>query len=276
MPIRLIALDMDGTLMDSSHVRVSRRNREAIARCLQQGVEIVLSSGRPMSMLRDVGLELGARYAISSNGGAVWDLGENREIADRAIPPERAGAVMAVLLRHHIPLEVYCDGRIHVDASWRLDGYGKLPREFLEQRTARNVVDPDLAQAMAGKKVEKFNADNVPRPVFDAIMADLADYREGLAVNYIACYDNIEISRADATKGSALADLCRTLGLEAGEVMALGDSDNDVSMLAWAGLSVAMGNSEPAALAAARYRTGTNEDSGVAQALERYVLGDPI
>ena len=273
MGIRLIALDMDGTLMDESHVTVGPRNRAALARCARLGVELVLASGRPLALMEETARELGVRYAISANGGAVWDLKEGRRLASRAIPPEQAEEILHILTDYPIPVEVYCQGRACVDpATWRLEGYEKQPKSFLAFRAARNAECGDLRRATAGRQVEKFNVDNLPQIYLEPILKRLEPLRSGITVNYIACYDNLEISRADATKGAALADLCAELGIGAEEVMAFGDSDNDADMLAWAGWSFAMANGEPAALAAARYRTASNAEEGVALAVERYVL----
>ena len=272
MELSLIALDMDGTLMDDSHIQVSPRNRSALERCALAGIELVLASGRPLALMVETARSLGVRYVISANGAAIWDLKQDRRMMDRAIPPEQAGPILSILTSYPIPAEAYSGGRAHVDArTWKLEGYAKQPGEFLSYRAARNAVEPDLCRALYGKAVEKFNVDNLPRATCDAILAQLAPYRAGLAINYIACYDNLEISRADATKGAALSWLCDTLGVPPSRVMAFGDSDNDADMLRWAGWSFAMGNAEPAALAAARYQTASNTQDGVAQAIERYV-----
>jgi len=271
MAVKLIALDMDGTLMDASHIHVSPRNRAALAQCAARGIHIVLASGRPLALMTDTARALGCvRYAISANGGAVWDLAENHSLFRRAIPPEQAKAILAILTSYPIAAEAYWGGRSHVDRhTWKLEGYEQQPAAFLRFRAERNVFEDDLNLALAGQAVEKFNVDNLPHHIRDEILQRLAPYQDNLAVNFIACYDNLEISRADATKGAALACLCDSLDIAAGEVMAFGDSDNDADMLRWAGRSYAMANGEPAALAAAKAVTASNGEDGVAVALEQ-------
>ena len=83
---------------------------------------------------------------------------------------------------------------------------------------------------------------------------------------------NIEINIRDANKGEALRFLCRRLGIDIRDSMAFGDGSNDLSMIQAAGIGVAMGNADPAALAAADYITGTNDNDGVAEAIERFCL----
>lgn len=275
MAVRLIALDMDGTLMDESHIHVSARNIRALQGAAALGIHIVLASGRPLALMTDTARELGCvRYVISANGGAVWDLAENRRIVSRAIEPAQAAEILRVLTEYPIAAEAYCAGKAHVDRrTWRLDRYEKQPPAFLAFRAARNETVEDLAAAVAGRPVEKFNVDGLPRPMAEEILARLEPIRAGLAVNYIACYDNLEISRSDATKGAALSSLCGRLGIGPEEVMAFGDSDNDVDMLSWAGASFAMKNGEPAAHAAARYQALSNGEDGVAVEVERLLPG---
>lgn len=274
MAVKLIALDMDGTLMDESHMGVSEENKNALLRAAQQGIHIVLASGRPLALMVDTARALGCvRYLISSNGGNVWDLQEERSLAVRAISAPQAANILSVLTDYPIATEVYCQGKAHVDAhTWTLDQYDKLPPSFLAFRAQCNTAVEDLNLHMAGKDVEKFNVDGITPQVRDAILARLEPLRHGLAVNYIPCYDNLEISRRDATKGTALAALCGVLDIPATAVMAVGDSANDVDMLTWATYSVAMDNGAPAAKAAAQYGTGPFYESGVAQAVERFVF----
>ncbi len=201
MNIKLIALDVDGTLVDSSHIYISERNKLALRRCAEQGVEIVLASGRPMALIEPVAKELGnVKYAISANGSAVWDRHSHERIVSREISPDIAEKILSVVLKYPIALEVYCEGRAWVDHNWTVERFEKMPQQFLQMRNEYNRHCNDLYKEVSGKTVEKFNVDGMPRVMFDEIMEQLQPIRDELAIQYIECYDNMEINHRLATK----------------------------------------------------------------------------
>lgn len=176
------------------------------------------------------------------------------------------------MLKYPIALEVYCEGRAWVDHNWTVERFEKMPQQFLQMRNEYNRHCNDLYKEVSGKTVEKFNVDGMPRVMFDEIMEQLQPIRDELAIQYIECYDNMEINHRLATKGEALKGLCNLLGVEPFEVMAFGDSENDVSMLKYAGESYAMGNGEQAALESAKYIAKKNTEDGIAKAIEKDLL----
>ncbi|MEL7609101.1 MAG: Cof-type HAD-IIB family hydrolase [Bacillota bacterium] len=274
MGVKLIAVDMDGTLMDNSHIAVSGRNKAALREAAEQGIHIVLASGRPLALMTDTAAELACvRYVITANGACVWDLKNDIRLADRSIPEEQTRRILDILTDYPIAAEVYCGGRTYVDRrTWRFDRYVKHPPEFLAFRAERNMVADDLKAAVTGLRAEKFNVDGISPEQMEAILARLSPFGDSLTINFIACYDNLEICRRDATKGNALKALCQALGIARDEVMAFGDSDNDADMLGWAEWSFFMSGGEAAAEAAARYQTEANTKDGIALAIEKHLF----
>lgn len=272
MDIRLIALDIDGTLADDSHIRISERNKTALRTCAGQGMQIVLASGRPMAMMRPVAEELGCvRYVISANGSAVWDLQKEEMLISREIEPELSERILKILLDYPVAAEVYCDGHACVEEGWGLEHYEKQPSAFLEMRKRHNRVCRNLYQEIAGKAVEKFNVDDMPHDILQQVLERLEPVRENLAIHFNQCYDNLEIGSREATKGTALRELCERLKIKPCQVMAFGDSANDVTMLEYAGESFAMASGEAPARKAAKYVAKANVEDGVAEALETYL-----
>jgi Cof subfamily protein (haloacid dehalogenase superfamily) len=272
MSIRLIALDLDGTLMDADHVTVSPRNLAAIRAAAERGVEILLASGRPLSLMAEVAKTLGCvRYAIAANGASVADLGTGAVLDDRSIDEATTAALLSLFSEYPVPVEFYCEGYPYVDGRWSAERYMKQPPAFMALRAAHNVPVDDLAAALRGRRAQKVNIDGISVPMRDEVLLRMAHLKD-LTHTYVSFYDNLEINRADATKGEALSQFCARRGIAPGEVMAFGDGDNDVRMLAWAGWSFAMENGDPRARAAARYTAPDHRESGVAQAIERYVL----
>ena len=171
------------------------------------------------------------------------------------------------VLRPYGPLvEVYCGSRIYVER-------GELERrppvsgfDFLRFRYDDRV--DGLEAALGERTVEKLDVDFIPDlGALEAIRTGLAALG-GLNVLAYPRHLQMEISRAGATKSWGIQALCAHLGIEAREVLALGDSDNDLDLLSWAGCSVAMANGSPLARQAAGMVTAANDEGGVARAVE--------
>lgn len=278
MAIKLIALDMDGTLVDSTHVHISDNNIDALKACMDAGIHVVFATGRPKNLMEPLAKKLGIRYAITANGSGVWDIIEEKMLIGRTIPPKWGDKILMLLGSiEGMPLEVYYDGASHVDSrTWDFSNYVLQPRSFLDEREKYNVFHDDLMADALGKEVEKFNIDGMPRKLFDWTVEELKrltdeegmNIADQLAINYNAKYENLEISRLDAIKGDALADLCRMLGICSQEVMAFGDSDNDLSMLEFAGESYAVANASASVKEMCKHLTLSNDEDGVAVAIK--------
>ncbi|MEA4933650.1 MAG: Cof-type HAD-IIB family hydrolase [Lawsonibacter sp.] len=271
--VRLIALDLDGTLMEDDHLTISERNCRAIRAVAAQGVQVVLASGRARSMMEDVAETLGCvHWMITSNGAVVVDRGNGAVLRRAEIPADRGAQVLCLFLKYPLPIEVYCGGHVYVKrGSWSMKGYTKQPPAFLQMRKTLNREVDDLSKELAGRAVEKFNVDGIDVDSRDEILTGISGMSD-LTYTYVSAYDNLEINHCHATKGEALRGLCKVLRIPQQAVMAFGDSSNDVQMLCWAGWPFAMGNAAPEARQAARFRTGTNTQSGVAQVLETCFL----
>lgn len=273
MPIKLIAMDMDGTLLDDDHAAVPRRNIDALRAASAMGVKLALASGRTWSLMVGAQEQLGVLdYAILANGAAVRDLAAGKSIYENTIPNALALAITEVLHREGLAFEVYCDGQGYVRASDREKIMGEsLSPAFAQFFDAHTVYPETIAQALAGRGVEKFDVLYVPDAKRQAVRAAVEAL--GPVALTQALQHNMEFNAVAVNKGAALQALAKHLGLSAGEVMAFGDAENDLEMLSWAGWSFAMENATAEAKAAARHLTGRNSDSGVAQAVEKYVLG---
>ncbi|WP_251446844.1 HAD family hydrolase [Vermiculatibacterium agrestimuris] len=271
MSIKLIAMDMDGTLLDADHVTVPARNVAALRAAADRGVKLALASGRTWSLLTGAAEQLGVLdYALVANGAAVRDIAAGKSIYQRPMPNAQALKIIDFLHAENIPFEVYCDGQNYVRAGDKL-----LVREnnissytaFFESRTC---FPEALAPALAGRDVEKFNLFYVAREKRERVEAWVkatgpVEISNGFELN-------MEFAAGGVSKGAALQALAAHLGLGAEEIMAFGDAGNDLEMLSWAGYSFAMENGTEEARAAARYLAPANVDAGVGQMVERYVL----
>lgn len=272
MPIKLIALDMDGTLLSSDHVTVSARNLSALKAAADLGVKIAVASGRSWSLVREIVEHLGCvSYAVTANGANIRDVKTGATLGQTGMDREQSKAIVRILHKYHLSYELYIDSETYVERS---DAEGVraigFPPEFIDVfLRAVYLTDDMLAEIDKGtpEKFDIFYVDRLQRP---NVLAELK--ATGPFAQADALADNLELSALAANKGAALSALCAKLGIAAEEVMAFGDADNDPEMLAWAGWSFAMANGTERAKAAAKYLAPANTESGVGQMVEKYIL----
>lgn len=270
--IRLICLDMDGTLLDDDHATVPPRNVAALRAASERGAAVAIASGRAWALLQGVHAQIGVtRYAVLSNGAAVLDIASGEWIYRRPMDPSARRTILTLLLDWGLPFEVYCEGENYIqhDRTEQVVGSALSPEFSQVLRTCSHFPE-DLNAALEGKDVEKIHIFHVPperrQELLDAVAAC-----GPLAVT-TSFGENMELTAPGVNKGSAVQALCARLGLAPEQVMAFGDAGNDLELLRWAGWSFAMGNASDEAKAAARYVTGSNTEAGVAMAVERYFL----
>ncbi|OUN14092.1 Cof-type HAD-IIB family hydrolase [Flavonifractor sp. An91] len=270
--IRLICLDMDGTLLDDDHATVPPRNVAALRAAAERGAAVTIASGRAWSLLRAVDAQIGVtRYAVLSNGAAVLDVATGEWIYRRPMDPAARRTILTLLLDWGLPFEVYCEGENYIQADRTEQVVGSaLSPEFAQVLRSVSHFPEDLNAALEGKAVEKIHIFRVP-PERRQELLDVVEDCGPLAVT-TSFGENMELTAPGVNKGSAVQALCEKLGLEPDQVMAFGDAGNDLELLAWAGWSFAMANASAEARAAARYLTGTNREGGVGMAVEQYLL----
>lgn len=267
--IELVAIDMDGTLLDPAH-KLTARVKQAIAQARALGVHIVLTSGRPVPglapFLHELGIDGDDDYCIACNGGLVQRIGPRETVVeyplsfDDFVYCEQVAREIGVHFQALDAQRMYTpnqDISIYTVADSHLS---RMPLSY------RRVADMD-----PGMSFIKLMMIDEP-DVLDAAIARLpALLTERFAVLKSAPFF-LEVFDHRAGKGPSLQKLAEHLGIDHANVMAIGDQENDLTMLQYAGTSVAMGNAIDAVKAVARFETATNADEGVARAIERFVL----
>ncbi|MCO7470259.1 sugar-phosphatase [Stenotrophomonas maltophilia] len=267
--IELVAIDMDGTLLDPAH-KLTPRVKQAIAEARALGVHIVLTSGRPVPglapFLQELGIEGDDDYCIACNGGLVQRIGPRETVVeyplsfDDFVYCEQVAREIGVHFQALDAQRMYTpnqDISIYTVADSHLS---RMPLSY------RRVADMD-----PGMSFIKLMMIDEPE-VLDAAIARLPTaLTERFAVLKSAPFF-LEVFDRRAGKGPSLQKLAEHLGIDRANVMAIGDQENDLTMLQYAGTSVAMGNAIDAVKAVARFETATNSEDGVAQAIERFVL----
>jgi Cof subfamily protein (haloacid dehalogenase superfamily) len=272
--IRLIALDIDGTLLDSEG-RIPDANREAIARALGAGVEVALATGRRYDFARSIFEALPAPLTLIVSNGAIVKTRDGRTMMRSLLPREVARSVLAQVPEHRESAAVVFDrvreGQVVFEAiDWDHPRHARFyaaNRPFLSEiRPLEHCLTEDPIQVMfSGGCVEM-------RTLFDRLQRAADGFSVALTEYQHRDFSMVDVVTAGCSKGSALRAWSEQRGLERSEVMAMGDNLNDLQMLEFAGTAVLMGN----ALAELKARgwpvTGSNNEGGVAQAIDRYVL----
>ena len=274
LQIRIIALDLDGTLLDSEK-RLSEVNRTALADAAANGILIVPTTGRFFGMMPPAVRDLPfVRYAITVNGAQVYDRETDTAIVREELPLDKALAVMRFLDGFDVIYDCYQDnwGRMTKSMQDKAEEYAQDPHYVKMIHEFRKPY-PDLKSYLAeqGRDVQKIMLFARDPAVRDALAAELPARFDGLAVS-TSTFNNLEINVATAHKGRAIERFAAHFGWTLANCMAFGDGLNDLSMVRMAGIGVAMANAAPEVLAAADYVTLSNDANGVAAALRHFGL----
>ncbi len=258
--IDLIALDLDGTLLAPDE-SISPRNRKAIAAALAAGTRVVLVTGRgvdtPIRVSKELGLNL---PVICCHGALTKDFGANKILEHVPVPLQYAKPMIAFAEEQGLAIAVYHDEAFH-----RLEG-SKIYMEDMRGPGWREAASlSEILRAGAPTFIRFLGPESVER-----MRREFGDLP--LAFRYETWHDFVEcaVLNREASKKNALAKLCADFGISAEHVLAIGDSRNDVPMLRWAGIGVAMGNALPEVRESVQYVTSSNDRDGVAQAIERF------
>ena len=258
---RLVASDLDGTLLRSD-LTVAPRTRDVLRRVEEAGALFVMVTGRPPRWMAPVAEQTDHRgLAVCANGAIVYDLHTEQVVRDVRIGADAALEVVRAL-RDEVP-------GIAFAVEKGLGGFGREASYVTRFENPELVVGPVEELVADGAAVKLLaRAEGVGSD-------DLLTTARGVLGDLCECTHSsgdglLEISAAGVSKASGLASLADEWTVAAPEVVAFGDMPNDLPMLAWAGRSVGMGNGHPDVLAAVDEVTGTNDEDGVAQVLERW------
>ena len=266
MEIQLIALDMDDTLLDKS-IRISPRTKEAIRQAARVGVTVTIATGRMFCSARPFAEELGIDVPlITYNGALVKRVQSGEVLLHRPLDEAVAARILALFRENGWYIQSYIDDTLYVaehnDKAQYYEQLAGVTATVLGDRLYTQGGAPTKLLAMGEpaelKKVEKLLAATFGSSI----------YMASSKPNYL------EITHPEVNKGKALALLGGLLGIRREAIMAIGDSRNDLDMLEYAGWGVAMGNASDTVKAAADAVTGANDADGVAEAINKYVLGN--
>ena len=276
MDVKLIALDLDGTLFNSQS-QITPKTAAAIKKATDRGIEIVYSSGRPcVGLPLDFAKNHGIRYAITANGAALYDLSNNTCIYENCMDRDKLSADLKILCSMNLHLDAFIEGEAFSQNSMCavIDALPMPPQMKEYVKTTRTRVD-DLADFVLHytSQVQKCTLNFPPEEGISPTtrerviqMIENDPYYRLVSGGF----NNLEITKAEVSKADGLRRLCRYLGFTEQNAIACGDSGNDLDILKAAGLGVAMANSTPEILAAADFVTLSNDEDGIAHVIEKF------
>lgn len=270
--VRMIAFDLDGTLLTTDK-RLTDETRRTLEQAAKRGILLVPATGRPLTgMPAEVLGIAGVRYAITANGARVVSAEDGKILREKLISVEKARKVLDIYGEYDTLREIYYDGQGYMEARQmeQLDHYVPDPNMAKYIRNTRKCV-PDL--------MKKFRQENRAMDKVQAVFACAGEKEqafrriremEGVEATGALSY-NIEVTAGGINKGEALLWLAGELGIDREEILAFGDGANDADMIRAAGIGAAMEVSVPEVRAAADILAGSNDEDGVARAIQRYI-----
>ena len=268
-PIRMIATDMDGTLLDAYGL-IPMDNLRAIRKAQEKGIQVVIASGRfPINAFLKI-QESDLKCPIMGSNGAHLTDENLRTLATHAMKKDAAQQVLDIVLRSGADCFIFQENAL---CTTRLDAVHHSELSHGDKVRALGFTyfhGPEAAKEFVEAPVHKFYiCNNVP---LEPIRQDL-EHVPGILITRSGEY-NIEVMPQGVDKGSGIREMAALLGIPMSQVMALGDHDNDIPMLRAAGWGVAMGNACDAAKRAAKAVTADHRACGFARAVEKYALAD--
>lgn len=242
MDIKLIALDMDGTLLNEEK-EISAANRQAIKDAEAKGIHVVISTGRSMATLRDLAKSLSlSSYLVTVNGSEIWD--EHGELVERNI------------VHNDLMTWMYDLSKTHNTGYWAT--------------STERVFFDEMPEDLSTYQWLKFGYEIKDDEVRELILSELRS-RDAFEITN-SSPTNIEVNAIGINKAKGIEKVCSLLGITMENVMACGDSMNDIAMIKEAGLGIAMGNAQDIVKEAADWVTASNDEDGVAEAIKKWVL----
>lgn len=274
MKISCIALDLDRTTLGSNG-RLSAENRNAIEAAIEQGIHVVIASGRALTSLpRDVLAIKGIQYAITSNGAAVYDLHTGECLKQYKLTAESAEHILKLTRGREVAYEAFIDGQPYAQKEYVADPvrFGALPGAIpYIQSTRRPVEDMQLFFAEHIKELDCLDLvvknEEIKCEIREELERKVSDIYVTSSVEQL-----LEISYKECGKHSGIKVILEHLGLERQGLAAFGDADNDADLLSFAGLGIAMANASQKCREAADWTTRSNDEDGVAYGIRQRIL----
>lgn len=286
---KLVVTDLDGTMLNQYGV-VTQKTKEEIEKTQQNGIEVMIASGRPIDSMKTIAKEIKSqKYFISGNGAIIYDIAKNEIIYENTLKKQKALDIIKICEENSIYYNIYTEKEVIAKSlQYNVLYYHKenLNKEE-ENKTHINIVE-NVYDYIANReeKIVKITVCDSNQTIFNSIMRKLKemDEVEVLEVSHMSRkmirqgteeipieYFYTEISAKNVDKWNAIEILKEKMNIKTEEIIAIGDNMNDKKMIENAGLGIAMGQSHPLIKEIADQVTSSNTEDGVAQALHSII-----
>jgi Cof subfamily protein (haloacid dehalogenase superfamily) len=273
MKYKLIAMDMDGTLLNSKK-EVSERTREVLGKAAALGVKLVVCTGRIFTSALVYADIIGSSApVVASNGAYIREKDRNEIIYEKNLDPDKALKIAGMAERYGFYPHIFTADTIYTKKIIHFsENYNRWNQTSPEEYKSKiNVVDD--FEAAIGECRDRLLKVAVMTDDIENLQRLRREITESVEISIMSSYYNsFEAMEAGVSKGSAVKYLADYFGFSTEEVICIGDNENDLSMIEYAGLGVAMGNSEENLKEIADYITETNDNDGVAAVIEKFIL----
>lgn len=266
MTIRLLAVDLDDTLLNEKS-EVSEANKKAIQEAVARGVIVTIATGRMFESAQKIARQIGLDVPLIAYNGALVQSAISKEVLmKQCVDEDAARAVLELFREKGWYIQLYRNDTLYVDTKTDdTRDYEKRVKTTAIEIGEELYRDPiGILKMLAVNDADKL--DYVEEVVQSTFRGKIFAPRSRPRL--------LEIVNAKVNKGEALRLVAERFSVNREEVMAIGDSNNDVAMIEYAGLGVAMGNASPRVKEVAQIVTASNEEDGVAKAIEKYILAD--
>lgn len=287
---KLIAIDLDGTLLNS-YGEVSKRNKEAIRNAINKEVEVVLASGRPITSIKNLANEIGCNnYIIAGNGAVTYNIQKEEIIYNRFLEKTKVLQIIRICEENSIFYNLYTKNTILTKSlNYNIMFYNQENASNPQDKKTSITIIQDIEEYVKNSEEDylKITICDNDKIIFGSIIRKLKminnidildvehmsrkfikDGTENIPIEYYYT----EITNTNVDKWEAIEDLIQKLGIKKEEVIAIGDNINDAKMVKNAGLGIMMGNSAPYIKEMADFVTKDNNNDGVAEVIEKYIL----
>lgn len=272
MAYKLIAIDMDGTLLNTQD-KISERNKKALLKAINNGIHVVIATGRIYKSALYYYKDLGLNSPIIACNGAVISSSNGEIIFEKLIDSSSLKELIQLAEENDMYYHFYDKDKFYYKTTkeefsnyyrYYEENYIKQDIELVSFKSPWDIVDPNSSKYYKAVFID----DDIDRLLdFRSKLKDI----KGISVSK-SWHNNIEVMNKEVSKGNAVKFLMDALNIDSSQVIAIGDNENDVSMFKVAGLSIAMANGDEIAKKQAHVITASNDEDGVAQAIERYVF----
>lgn len=287
---KLIAIDIDGTLLNSNG-EVTDRNKQAIQKAIEKSIDVILASGRMPKAILPIANEINSnKYLISGNGASVYDIKNDKIIYNNYMDRRKVLEIVDICEKNSMFYNIYTnDSVLTKSLNYNILFYHNENKKRPEDKKININIISDMYNYINdynGEDFLKITICDSDKMIFNSIINRLKNIKgiDILEVEHMSkknikhgteeleiSYFYTEITNQNVNKWSAIEELIKVLKITKEEVMAIGDNINDKQMIENAGVGIVTGNSSPIMKELADYIVSSNDESGVAEAIERYI-----